>query len=263
MLNMTGSEYEQHVTKFVRQLNFGVPPIIYNNRKFIGKTQPGEYEIDIAVELIFSDAVHFLMIIECKHWKRRVDRPEIQKLIQTKDAISATKAVAVSSKGFSEEAIAVANTRDVALWEIDPKRDKHTMVLYSLPHDNFHSYDLYHELRSQFLAAIGITESFSIDYDMNILLGEVYTEITCSKNWCKIDSLKNLAQWEDSSTQKILEFRISAIDKTFPPLIAYILKAANRLLLKNIFIYNILKAIASNDLPQYIYLMNYTVFPPN
>jgi restriction endonuclease len=260
---MTGSDYEKHVTKFVRTLNFGIPPIISNNRKFKGKTQPGEYEIDISVELMFSDAIHFLMIIECKHWKRRVDRPVIQNLIQTKDAISADKAVAVSSKGFSREAIAVAKDRSIALWEIDPIRDKHTMVCYSLPRDNFHSYDLYYELQSQFLSAVGINEPrFGIDHDMNLLIGDVYTGITCFKDWHKIDSLKSLAQWEDSSIQKIIGFRNSVIEKRFPPLIANILKLADRLLLRNIFIYNIFKAIASDNIPGYIKFMNYRIFPP-
>jgi hypothetical protein len=71
---MTSSEYEEYVTKIVRQFDFCKRAKISNNRKFKGKRQPGKYEIDIAVEVRFSEAIYFLMIIECKYWNRPVDR---------------------------------------------------------------------------------------------------------------------------------------------------------------------------------------------
>lgn len=57
-----------------------------------------------------------LVIIECKNLGRRVDRPVVQKLVQTRDAIAAHKAVIASPKGFSDEAIDVARANGVALW---------------------------------------------------------------------------------------------------------------------------------------------------
>src|SRR5215475_4113656 len=126
---MTSSEYEQYVTTIVRQFDFCKRAKISNNRKFKGKRQPGEYEIDIAVEVRFSKAIYFLMIIECKYWNRTVDRPVIQSLAQTRDAISANKAVIATVQGFSKEAISVAEAHGIALWRVDPEFDKKRKLL--------------------------------------------------------------------------------------------------------------------------------------
>jgi hypothetical protein len=59
-----------------------------------------------------------LIIIECKNWSRPIDREEIQKLIQTRDAISAHKAAFASPTGYTKEADEVAKANGVALWVI-------------------------------------------------------------------------------------------------------------------------------------------------
>jgi restriction endonuclease len=134
MTEMTSSEYEQYVTKIVRQFGFCKHAKISNNRRFQGKRQPGEYEIDIAVEVRFSEAIYFLMIIECKYWNRPVDRPVIQALAQTRDALSAHKAVVATVQGFSKEAISVAEAHGIALWRVDPEFDGE--LLKSVASDN-------------------------------------------------------------------------------------------------------------------------------
>ena len=113
---MKSSEYEEYVARLIRQLEFPFESKIYRNRKFKGLRQPGQYEIDLAVEINIQDALQLLLIVECKNWRRPVDRPVIQKFAQTRDAIGAHKAVVASPVGFTAEAISVGKVHGVALW---------------------------------------------------------------------------------------------------------------------------------------------------
>ena len=115
---LTPSEYEMLVEKLVGELDFAKSGKIRRNHKYEGVRQPGLYEVDVAVDVDLADAISFRLIIECKNWKRPVDRPVIQKIAQTRDAISADKAAVVSPLGFTKEAVEVARALGVALWVV-------------------------------------------------------------------------------------------------------------------------------------------------
>lgn len=117
---MDASQYEEYVLELVRQLEFCRNATISRNVRFVGKRQPGQYEIDIAVEVALGSVARFLLIVECKNWSRPVDRPVVQKLTQTRDAIAAHKAAIASPVGFTKEAIKVAEVHGIALWVIAP-----------------------------------------------------------------------------------------------------------------------------------------------
>jgi hypothetical protein len=131
---MTSSEYEEYVTKIVCQFDFCKRAKISNNRKFQGKRQPGEYEIDIAVEVRFSKAIYFLMIIECKLFKLH---------------------------GAS----------------------------------------------------------------INTVLRDAYAQITSHEDWRQIEALERLAQWENSSIQKLAAFELPEIGKIPEQLTGELLKS--------------------------------------
>jgi Restriction endonuclease len=240
---MTSSEYEQYVTEIVRQFDFCKQAQISNNRKFQGKRQPGEYEIDIAVELNFSDIIYFLMIIECKHWNRPVDRPVIQSLAQTKDAISAHKAVVASLNGFSEEAEAVADAHNIGLWWIYPDEMDRSEPWRSVQCERGSSppiYVVYNELHSQLIAAIGLNNTDkSLFYRTHIddFIGSVYNRVTTYVDWRNIEKLRPLVQWEKKSIQKLISFNPSKF------------KNASEQLIRDV-----LNAIASDDFIRFQYL---------
>jgi Restriction endonuclease len=240
---MTSSEYEEYVTNIVRQFDFCKQAQISNNRKFQGKRQPGEYEIDIAVELNFSDIIYFLMIIECKHWNRPVDRPVIQSLAQTKDAISAHKAVVAALKGFSEEAEAVAVAHNIGLWWIDPDEMERSEPWKSVQCEREPSppiYVVYNELHSQFIAAIGLSDiDKSLFYRMHIddFIGSVYNRVTTYVDWRNIEKLRPLVQWEKKSIQTLISFNPSKFEN------------ASEQLTRGVLI-----AIASDDFIRFQYL---------
>jgi hypothetical protein len=115
---MNSKQYEEYVAGVVRSLSISKHAKVYRNRRYPGVRQPGSYEIDVACEVWVDDALFFLIIVECKNWKTPVDRPQIQKLIQTRDAISAHKAAFASPVGHTKEAIVVAKANGIALWII-------------------------------------------------------------------------------------------------------------------------------------------------
>jgi restriction endonuclease len=303
---MTPSEYEEYVSYYVRQLDFCKNATISRNRKFKGKRQPGEYEIDIAVEMNFSEKIYFLIIIECKYWKRVVDRPVIQSLAQTKDAISAHKAIAAAPKGFSKEAKEVAEAHSIELWQLMPQvlrkddfadeaeapafsssREREVPLLSSITLNDkdkvkyrmkslglierlylrlcsalgLKKYDLstssgplyfelYYDLRSDFRSVI--TDEYIVDERVNQIIGDIYIHITSFDNWRKIESLENLAQWEDSALKKIMYFRASWPKKI-------ILKADIKLLYRfkkpDPLMKDILQSVASDDYETFRKLM--------
>ena len=115
---MDHSEYEQYVATVVKELDFCREAQVTTNGKYPGIRQPGRYEIDVAVEVMLSDHLFFFLIVECKNWARPVDRPVVQKLAQTRDAIGAHKAAIASPVGFTTEAVDVAKSLGIALWVI-------------------------------------------------------------------------------------------------------------------------------------------------
>ena len=258
---MTSSEYEQYVTEIVRQFDFCKRAKVSNNRKFHGMRQPGEYEIDIAVEVRFSKAIYFLMIIECKYWNRPVDRPVIQSLAQTRDAISAHKAVVATVQGFSKEAISVAEAHSIALWRVDPefegeRKDHFERIAFHLrpppPEDKVIN-ELYYELRSRLLSAIDVGRNGCVNKrrekgisgklhvaSINTILSDAYAQITSHGDWRHIEALERLAQWEDSSIQKLTTFELPEIGKIPEHLIGELLKSVasdNREVFRNLIKY--------------------------
>ena len=61
---------------------------IRRNERISGVRQPGQYEIDVAVEFFIADKLRFLLIVECKNWQRPVGRDVVQKLAQTPNSCS-------------------------------------------------------------------------------------------------------------------------------------------------------------------------------
>ncbi len=115
---MTSKEFEVYVALVIQNLTITENARVFQNRRFEGKRQSGQYEIDIAVEFRLEDILDLLLIVECKNWKRPVDRPVIQKLAQTRDAISAHKAAVASPVGFTKEAFEVSRDLGIALWVV-------------------------------------------------------------------------------------------------------------------------------------------------
>jgi hypothetical protein len=126
---MTPKDYEIYVAQLIGELSLFKGVTLSRNRRYSGIRQPGEYEVDISLEFTLGSILSFLVIVECKNWSRPVDRPAVQKLAQTQEAIGANKGVIVSPHGFTKEAVQVAKVLGVDLWVATKSRGLVTLIL--------------------------------------------------------------------------------------------------------------------------------------
>jgi hypothetical protein len=165
-------DYEDYVSDVVRRIRLVKGSRVQQRVVLPGVRQPGEYEIDIAVEFQLGEALAFRVIIECKNWSRPVDRPVIQKLIQTREAVCAHKAVVVSPLGFTTEAIAVAKAHGIALWVVAEAIEIPLMGLNEEARDQFMR-GLFRELQTSFAEHFVAADRVSHEVIVNATAAEL------------------------------------------------------------------------------------------
>lgn len=74
----------------------------------------GEYIIDVTARFEALGA-NFLVVVECKHHKRKVERQDVQVLHSKLQSLGAQKAMLFSTAGFQSGAITYADTHGIAL----------------------------------------------------------------------------------------------------------------------------------------------------
>ena len=162
---MTGADYEEFVQKVIVKLDCWEHARVLRNHKYPGVRQPGEYEIDIAIESVLSDVLSLRYIFECKNWKRRVGRQVVQRVAQTRDAIAAHKAVIISPIGFTKPAIEVAKAHGIALW-IVAHNERLYVVDYCSVGPRSLGYAEYCQLRGEYLHALGFQCCADSNYNL-------------------------------------------------------------------------------------------------
>ena len=115
-----GIQYELLVTDLLKQLT-GIEGIVVQHRKkYVGKTATHEIDISFVYRL---DELHILCLVECKNWKRPVQKRDVLAFLATIQDIGAHKGIIVASGGFQDGAIAVARANGIALIDARPKSD--------------------------------------------------------------------------------------------------------------------------------------------
>jgi len=146
------SEYEDYIADIVSAMNFGDVSSVRKRVQLPGVRQPGTYEVDVAVTFEIAAALRFLVIVECKRTSRPVDRPVVQKLAQTRDAVGAHKAAIVSPVGFTREAREVALAHGIALWIVAEEASAPVIEVYRMSTRGLDWH--YERLRGEFLEAV-------------------------------------------------------------------------------------------------------------
>jgi restriction system protein len=77
----------------------------------------GDYVIDVAVTFSALGA-DFLVLVECKHEKRRTERQDVQILHSKVQSLGAQKGMLFSTAGFQEGAVQFAESHGIALVQI-------------------------------------------------------------------------------------------------------------------------------------------------
>lgn len=74
----------------------------------------GEYVIDVVARFTALEA-KFVVLVECKHHKRRVERSDVQVLHSKLKSVGVQKAILFSVSGFQDGAIEFAEVHGIAL----------------------------------------------------------------------------------------------------------------------------------------------------
>lgn len=132
---MDAKDYEDLVGRVYEDLPTGGADRILVRRRehFIGKRTGHAHEIDLAFEFRIVD-VRFLVLVECKAYKRKVGVDDLLEFAQRLDDIGAHKGIFVTTVGYEPGAIKVARGHRIALVVTTPTY--HTILPSISPEGN-------------------------------------------------------------------------------------------------------------------------------
>lgn len=113
---LTPRQYELEVKALLDALSMRLTDYQSEHREKVAGVD-GEYEIDITVRFTALNA-DYLTLIECKHYKRAVEREKVQALHSKMQSVGAHKAMVFSTSGFQSGAIEFAKIHGIALVEL-------------------------------------------------------------------------------------------------------------------------------------------------
>jgi len=110
---ITPEDFEKQVVKWVAASS-DPPTVIETKHQATIRGQGGEYRIDVLLSLRVVGQASILILIECKHQKRPVERDELLVLEGKLRDTGAHKGILVSTSGFQKGAIRYAAARGIA-----------------------------------------------------------------------------------------------------------------------------------------------------
>jgi restriction system protein len=114
--NLTPEAFELEVKSKLDGLGAGLADYRSEHREVVAGAD-GEYEIDITVRFTALGA-NFLVLVECKHYRRPVGREKVQALFAKMQSIGAHKGLMFATNGFQSGAIEFADAHGIALVEL-------------------------------------------------------------------------------------------------------------------------------------------------
>ncbi|HEY9826779.1 MAG TPA: restriction endonuclease [Stenomitos sp.] len=112
-ISITPQEYELEVKKILDASRASLIEYDSSHLETVNGVD-GEYIIDVVARFTALD-VKFLVLVECKHHKRKVERKDVQVLHSKLQSVGAQKAILFSVSGFQEGAIDYAKVHGIAL----------------------------------------------------------------------------------------------------------------------------------------------------
>jgi len=113
---LTPREFELVVKEILEVAGAPLNSFSVNHLERIAGTD-GEYIIDVVVRFLALGA-DFLVLVECKHLIRKVERQDVQVLLAKVASVGAHKGMIFSNSGFQSGAIEFATAHGIALVQI-------------------------------------------------------------------------------------------------------------------------------------------------
>jgi hypothetical protein len=116
-------QYEEFVRKTYEALISHRMGKVYSKKLYTGQRTGHQHEIDVSIELEIAD-LSILILVECKHYRNKVDISDLLEFAQRIDDIGAHKGVMVTTIGYREGALKVARAHRIALVTTVPKWER-------------------------------------------------------------------------------------------------------------------------------------------
>lgn len=110
-MTKTSDDYERFTQKVMTSF-VGVE--VHHHRTYVGRVSRREIIVDVSFNCTIAGA-NLLFIVECKHYKNSVSVDEVEEFHSKLDDIGAHKGIMVTTVGYQDGAIKVAEGRGIAL----------------------------------------------------------------------------------------------------------------------------------------------------
>lgn len=112
-VEVTPDEYEQQVVEWLSRAGSDLKDFHVRHRTLL-LGSAGEYEFDAVAEFTILGGARLVLLVECKRWRRPVDREVLLGLDAKLRDVGAHKAMVVSTCGFQKGALDYAAGRGIA-----------------------------------------------------------------------------------------------------------------------------------------------------
>jgi hypothetical protein len=75
-------------------------------------------QIDVAIRSSQGGLISHLVLVECKYWRKRVKREQVDGLVTAIDDLNASRGIIFSTEGFQEGAVTLAEHKGVELFKL-------------------------------------------------------------------------------------------------------------------------------------------------
>lgn len=116
ILDMSPTDFEKYALQVLQQQVQGLSECRFEHNKII-EVSDGDYQIDGYIEFKVMGVV-YKTLVECKHYKSRIEREKVQVLYDKLRACGAQKGILVSSSNFQSGAITYATQHGIALIQL-------------------------------------------------------------------------------------------------------------------------------------------------
>ena len=126
---MNSEDYEIFVKEVFEELLEDKSVKVYHLKEYTGKVSKRIIKIDISFETQVL-GTQILFLVECKHYKNRIDVGEVEEFYSKLNDIGAHKGIMVTTIGYQEGAIKTAKGRGIALVTLSVEASE-TGLIYS------------------------------------------------------------------------------------------------------------------------------------
>ncbi|XJZ29171.1 restriction endonuclease [Bacillota bacterium Lsc_1132] len=145
---LTPVEFEVYCLELLKSTNVELENCKIKHNQII-KTNDGSYQLDGLIEFNHF-GVNYKTVVECKRYKSRIKRSQIQILHDTIQRVGANKGIFISTSSFQQGAMEYARTHGIALLQIVNRSimtiqnslSPEILINFSYPKYTFAIYDL-------------------------------------------------------------------------------------------------------------------------